>query len=487
VSLTFVPDGAVAKMVTQGTQESSPPEIDKRTLAMQAKAEAKEDDQDDKMSVDDSTSSPDKGNVDSDSCTPKKESNDPSPVKQDVDISCKTDVAMESQSPEAKKHDTDSSKKSEPVDIPDVKIDIVDKNKSSDIEMSVIDSPVCASTGPGAVSVLSVRKAIDFGSHKTSTDTVPIEEIEKKESDSTKQSTNLESNETIKSESELDKDDSSKNSLVKAELKQSKPVDQQIKLESNQVEPASQLIKTEEKADKLDQQVVKTESDQVKTDQEHDKPVSEQDKPDCVPDKPENQIVKQEEETKPEEPKGPFFRLGMEGNFTAYINQFATNPLALNKHQHMEYRERKRAVNNKFSVEHEFKICGEIFGPKDVILNTLRCSIVNIENNIPISFMHPIWPLQRSTWIRAVHMATTPVEFGAALIFLESLIKPVCFIPVWQDALGHLELHRAIVETRAERAARKREHKEEEEEVEVQNRALGKFTDKFVAMQPTIS
>lgn len=170
--------------------------------------------------------------------------------------------------------------------------------------------------------------------------------------------------------------------------------------------------------------------------------------------------------------KGPFFRLGMEDNFSGYVNHFATDPLALNRQQHMENKERRRAVSNKFSVFHEFKLSGEIFGPKDVILNTLRCSIVNLENNIPAAFMHPVWPIQRSTWVRAVHMATTPVEFAAALCFLESLIKPVCFLPVWNDSLGHTELHRAIVETKADK--KKREHKEEEEDVDYRDRVFGK-------------
>lgn len=447
--------------MTKGNQESSAPELDKRTMAMKAKAEATEEDQEEPMSVDDTSSSPEKDNVDDTNSFPEKESPSLSSISKVVDVSCKTDVTVESQSPEAKKGDTDLSQK--------VKSETFDNNESSDKDISFTDSPVCATSGHGAVSVLTVKKAIDFGSHET--------EESKDLSQTTKQSINLESNETMKPESELDKQESSNKSLVQPDLQHAKPVNQQIKLESNQVDPDSQLNKSAE-ADEQDQQVIKTESEQVKQDQESVKTVSEQDKPDSKGVKPDTQLGKPEQETKPEqeEPKGPFFRLGMEGNFTGYINHFATNPLALNKHQHMEYKERKRAVHNKFSVEHEFKICGEIFGPKDIILNTLRCSIVNIENNIPISFMHPIWPLQRSTWIRAVHMASTPVEFGAVLIFLESLIKPVCFIPVWQDALGHLELHRAIVETRAERAAKKREQKEEEEEVEVQHRALGKFT-----------
>jgi nucleosome-remodeling factor subunit BPTF len=183
---------------------------------------------------------------------------------------------------------------------------------------------------------------------------------------------------------------------------------------------------------------------------------------------------KQEQTVDTPKVKGPFFKLGMEGNFAAYVNQFATDPLALNRQQHMENKDRRRAVSNKFSVFNEFKLNGEIFGPKDVILNTLRCSVVNLENNIPASFMHPVWPIQRSTWVRAVHIATTPIEFSAALSFLEGLIKPVCFLPVWHDSLGHTELNRAIVESKADK--KKREHKDEDEDVDYQDRVFGKYS-----------
>ncbi|EDO44906.1 predicted protein, partial [Nematostella vectensis] len=167
---------------------------------------------------------------------------------------------------------------------------------------------------------------------------------------------------------------------------------------------------------------------------------------------------KTKEELVPMEiPTGPFFRLGEERNFTLYVNQFSINPQALNKHQHGEYRERKRAVNNKFcTTSMEFKWTHEIFGSKEVILNTLRSTIVSLENNIPTAFMHPVWPLQRSTWVRAVHISEKPLEFAAALSFLETLIKPVCFIPAWTEAHGHTGMHRALVETKAEKAQKKR-------------------------------
>lgn len=167
---------------------------------------------------------------------------------------------------------------------------------------------------------------------------------------------------------------------------------------------------------------------------------------------------------------GPFFRLGMEGHYTTYVNQYSANNLALNKYQHMEQRDRRRSVINKFSVN-EFKWTGELYGSKEVILNSLRSSVVAFEGSIPTAFMHPVWPLQRSTWVRAVHSSNTPCEFAAALTFFLRLIKPICFLPVWNDAAGHLKFCRTPAENRS--VSKKKEHKEEEEEQE-EVRDIGK-------------
>ena len=167
----------------------------------------------------------------------------------------------------------------------------------------------------------------------------------------------------------------------------------------------------------------------------------------------------------------PVFRLGSEGNYSSYINQFTSNPLALTKQQQIEQRDKKRSVTHKFSLN-EFKWHGEVCGSKDVILNTLRFSIVGLENSIATSFMHPSWPVQRSTWVKAVHLSKTPKEFAAALSFLESSIRPICYLPVWNDAIGHVELHRVMSEAR-QTGTKKKDHKEEEEEPEVEHKGFG--------------
>lgn len=58
------------------------------------------------------------------------------------------------------------------------------------------------------------------------------------------------------------------------------------------------------------------------------------------------------------------YKLGMEGNFRAYVNQFATNVIALNKPQRNEERDKKRHLSHKFSLTtaSEFKWIGGEFG-----------------------------------------------------------------------------------------------------------------------------
>ena len=170
----------------------------------------------------------------------------------------------------------------------------------------------------------------------------------------------------------------------------------------------------------------------------------------------------------------PVFRLGSEANYSSYVNQFASNPLALTKQQQLEQRDKKRSVTHKFSLN-EFKWHGDVCGSKEVILNTLRFSIVSLENSIASSFMHPTWTVQRSTWIKAVHLSKTPQEFAAALSCLESSIRPICYLSVWNDAVGHVELHRVMSEAR-QVGTKKKDHKEEEEEPELENKGFGKWT-----------
>ena len=174
-----------------------------------------------------------------------------------------------------------------------------------------------------------------------------------------------------------------------------------------------------------------------------------------------------------QEVEGPVFRLGQEANYSSYVNQFTSNALALTKQQQLDQRDKKRSVSHKFSLN-EFKWHGDTCGNKDVILNTLRFSVVALENSVPTAFMHPLWPVQRSTWVRAVHLSKTPQEFAAALSFLESCVRPICYLPVWNDAVGHVELHRVMSEAR-QVGIKKKDHKEEEEEPELDQKGFGMY------------
>lgn len=63
------------------------------------------------------------------------------------------------------------------------------------------------------------------------------------------------------------------------------------------------------------------------------------------------------------------YKLGMDNGFKTYVNQYSSNPTALNKIQKNEERDKKRYMSHKFSLTSEFKWCGQIFGMY-LIVNT---------------------------------------------------------------------------------------------------------------------
>ena len=157
----------------------------------------------------------------------------------------------------------------------------------------------------------------------------------------------------------------------------------------------------------------------------------------------------------------PLFKLGMEKSYEQYVNQFSTNQLAKNKQHAQEERDRRRGISTKFNLA-EYNYTGSLIGNLERILLTLRCSIVTLETSIPTAFMHPMWPVQRSTWVKAVHMSKTAPEFASVLSFFEGFIKPVVMRGVWNDAVGHLEFFRNLTESKT--AGTKKTVKDEEEE-----------------------
>lgn len=168
------------------------------------------------------------------------------------------------------------------------------------------------------------------------------------------------------------------------------------------------------------------------------------------------------------------FKLGMENTFKSYVNQFTTNIIALNKPQRNEERDKKRHLSHKFSLTpaSEFKWIGGTNGSKVLMINTLRHTILQLEQVIPSPFMHPNWSLVRKHWLNVVGSCQAPRDFAKALIVLQACIKPCCFANVWHDQLGHTKLARLTAQEREERKKIEKREKKEREEEEERNRLI---------------
>ncbi|XP_058266792.1 nucleosome-remodeling factor subunit BPTF isoform X2 [Hemibagrus wyckioides] len=173
-----------------------------------------------------------------------------------------------------------------------------------------------------------------------------------------------------------------------------------------------------------------------------------------------------------------YFKLGQEGKFRVYHNQYSTNALALNKHQHREDHDKRRHLSHKFCMTPagEFKWNGSLHGSKMLTISTLRLTIIQLENNIPAPFLHPNWASHRSNWIKAVQMCSKAREFALALAILECAIKPVVMLPMWKDSLGHTRLHRMTAMEREEKEKVKKREKKLEDEETMQQATWVKYT-----------
>lgn len=168
------------------------------------------------------------------------------------------------------------------------------------------------------------------------------------------------------------------------------------------------------------------------------------------------------------------FKLGMENTFKSYVNQFTTNIIALNKPQRNEERDKKRHLSHKFSLTpaSEFKWIGGTNGSKVLMVNTLRHTILQLEQVIPSPFMHPNWSLVRKHWLNVVGSCQAPKDFAKALIVLQACVKSCCFANVWHDQLGHTKLARLTAQEREERKKIEKREKKEREEEEERNRLI---------------
>uniref|UniRef100_A0A8C4HR60 Bromodomain PHD finger transcription factor n=1 Tax=Dicentrarchus labrax TaxID=13489 RepID=A0A8C4HR60_DICLA len=173
-----------------------------------------------------------------------------------------------------------------------------------------------------------------------------------------------------------------------------------------------------------------------------------------------------------------YFKLGQEGKYRVYHNQYSSNAVALNKHQHREDHDKRRHLSHKFCMTPagEFKWNGSIHGSKFLTISTLRLTIIQLENNVPAPFMHPNWASHRTNWIKAVQMCSKAREFALALAILECAIKPVAMLPVWKDSLGHTRLNRMTSMEREEKEKVKKREKKLEDEETMQQATWVKYT-----------
>jgi nucleosome-remodeling factor subunit BPTF len=172
------------------------------------------------------------------------------------------------------------------------------------------------------------------------------------------------------------------------------------------------------------------------------------------------------------------YKLGMENAFRNYINQFSVNPIALNKPQRNEERDKKRHLSHKFSLTpaSEFKWMGiQINMTKTNMIATLKQTLIGFDQNIATQFMHPNWPKLRKTWLNTVSTCNTPREFSRALIVFHACLKSVVYANVWHEQLGHLKLYRITAAEREDKKKLEKREKREREDEEERNRMAYNF------------
>merc|ERR1712223_867212 len=164
-----------------------------------------------------------------------------------------------------------------------------------------------------------------------------------------------------------------------------------------------------------------------------------------------------------------YFKLGQENTFRSYINQYTTNPAALTKVQSNDERVKRTHMSHKFSLTDAaaFKWIGTLYGNRSQLFNTLRQTMIQLEREISVTFMHPNWALLRKPWVGAVSQSVTPRDFARALTVIKCCIKPSILLNVWKDSLGHTQFKKITSQIREDKKkSEKRERKEREEDDE---------------------
>uniref|UniRef100_A0A1A9ZBU0 Nucleosome-remodeling factor subunit NURF301 n=1 Tax=Glossina pallidipes TaxID=7398 RepID=A0A1A9ZBU0_GLOPL len=169
---------------------------------------------------------------------------------------------------------------------------------------------------------------------------------------------------------------------------------------------------------------------------------------------------------------GDYFKLGMENTFKSYVNQYASNSIALNKPQRNEERDKRRHLSHKFSLTSasDFKWIGATMGTIDNIIITLRQTLITFEQNIAAAFLNPNWNVLKKIWTSAVMNCRTPTEFATVLLLFQASVKSVVFANVWHEQLGHTTLRRITAAEREDRKKSEKREKRERDDEEERNR-----------------
>ncbi|EDV95519.1 GH15750 [Drosophila grimshawi] len=167
-----------------------------------------------------------------------------------------------------------------------------------------------------------------------------------------------------------------------------------------------------------------------------------------------------------------YFKLGMEQGFKNYVNQYATNPIALNKPQRNEERDKRRHLSHKFSLTtaSDFKWIGITMGTCENTITTLRQTLLNFESNIAASFMNINWLSSKKMWNNAVMNAKRATDFAAVMLLFQASLKSVVFANVWHEQLGHTHLQRITSGEREDRKKQEKREKRERDDEEERNR-----------------
>ncbi|KAL1380068.1 hypothetical protein pipiens_014471, partial [Culex pipiens pipiens] len=173
-----------------------------------------------------------------------------------------------------------------------------------------------------------------------------------------------------------------------------------------------------------------------------------------------------------------YFKLGQENGFKSYVNQYSINPIALNKPQRNEERDKKRHLSHKFSLTQasEFKwLGGGMNSTQAQMISTIKQTIIALEQATPSSFLHQNWTKLRKTWIGAISACTKGRDFARILCILQASMRSVIFASVWHEQLGHTRMYRITAAEREEKKKLEKREKREQADEEERNRNTFNF------------